>query len=482
MPRNHIHFVTGRLAEHALRPVVAALSAEAGFDYTIDVLPITVAALMTPDWIARHLTVPAAATRVIVPGYCDGDLSPIRALTSVSVERGPRDLRQLDEFFGRSSRRDDEYGAYDIEILAEINHAPRQSLAEILKQASALKAAGADLIDVGCDPGEAWAGVGQCVRALKAEGHRVSIDSLNPAEIAPAVAAGAELVLSVNATNRDAAPDWGCEVVVIPDEFAALGGLDETLETLATAGVPLRIDPILEPIGCGFANSLGRYLEVRRRYPDAEMLMGVGNLTELTDADSAGINLLLLGFCQELGIRSVLTTQVINWARTSVPECDLARRAAYHAIRSRTPPKHVEPRLVTLRDPKVHEFGAESLKRLAEQIRDNNFRLFAEAGELHLISAGLHLSERDPFLLFERLMNPGFGKDDTHQTPANVDPSHAFYLGYELAKASIALALGKEYRQDEALDWGYLTQPEESHRLRKSSAKRRDAGQQEGGE
>ena len=96
--------------------------------------------------------------------------------------------------------------------------------------------------------------------------------------------------------------------------------------------MPLRIDPVLEPIGFGFAASLGRYLEVRRRYPDAEMMMGIGNLTELTDVDSAGVNVLLLGFCQELGIRSVLTTQVINWARTSVRECDLARRLMHHAV------------------------------------------------------------------------------------------------------------------------------------------------------
>jgi len=52
----------------------------------------------------------------------------------------------------------------------------------------------------------------------------------------------------------------------------------------------------------------------------AEMLMGVGNLTELTDADSAGLNVLLLGFCQEVGVRSVLTTEVINWCRSCVRE------------------------------------------------------------------------------------------------------------------------------------------------------------------
>jgi dihydropteroate synthase len=468
--REHLQFVTGRLAEHALRAVADRLGGQIGFDYTIDVLPITVAALMTPAWIARHVRRDAPATKVIVPGYCEGDLAPIEAATGLPVERGPRDLRRLDELFGRQPQAEG-YGQYDIEILAEINHAPRLAVTDILAQAAALKADGADLIDVGCDPGEPWAGVAECVRSLKAEGHRVSIDSLNPAEIAPAVAAGAELVLSVNATNRDAARDWGCEVVVIPDDFPTLGGLEETIDRLAGAGVRLRIDPVIEPIGCGFAASLGRYLEVRRRYPDAEMMMGIGNLTDLADADSAGINVLLLGFCQELGIRSVLTTQVINWARTSVRECDLARRLVHHAVQNRIPPKHLEPRLVTLRDPKVVEFGSAALDDLARQIKDPNFRVFAEGGEVHLVGKGLHLHDADPFLLFERLMNPGFGgASDTHERPANVNASHAFYLGYEMAKAATALALSKQYRQDEALDWGYLTVPEESHRLRKSRA------------
>jgi hypothetical protein len=470
MSRELIHFVTGRLAEHSLRSVVERLAREVGFDYTIDVLPITVAALMTPAWIARHVRIDKLPGRVIVPGYCEGDLAPIEAATGVKVQRGPRDLRRLDEMFGRGSQRPADYGAYDIEILAEINHAPRLPVTAILQQAAEYRASGADLIDVGCDPGEPWGGVGHCVRVLRAEGHRVSIDSLNPAEIAPAVSAGADLGLSVNASNRDAARDWGCEVVVIPDNFPALGGLDETVDLLAAAGVPLRIDPVIEPIGCGFAASLGRYLEVRRRYPDAEMLMGIGNLTELTDADSAGINVLLLGFCAEVGIRSVLTTEVINWARTSVRECDLARRLVHYAIRNRVPPKHVEPRLVTLRDEKVVDFGSAALAQLAAQIKDRNYRVFAEGNELHLIGPGLHLADRDPFLIFERLLHPGFGGADDRHTPQPVDPSHAFYLGFELAKASIALTLGKQYWQDEALDWGYLTVAEESHRLRKSSA------------
>ena len=248
-------------------------------------------------------------------------------------------------------------------------------------------------------------------------------------------------MLSVNSTNVAAAADWGCEVVAVPDVPATLEGFDATIEALARRGVPFRLDPVLEPIGFGFAASLGRYLDVRRRHPDAPMMMGIGNLTELTDVDSAGVNALLIGFCEEMGIRSVLTTEVIHWASSSVRECALARDLVWHAVTNRTLPKHVEPRLVTLRGGKPHAHGDETLERLAAAIRDPNFRIFAERGEIHLVGAGLHLQSRDPFALFTQLGQAG---------RTDVDPGHAFYLGYEMAKAVTALTLGKDYRQDQA--------------------------------
>ena len=264
------------------------------------------------------------------------------------VVAGPRDLRQLPEFFGRRPDLSD-YGPYDIEILAEINHAPRLPLAEILARARWLESQGADVIDLGCDPGPAWPGVGEAVRALRSEGRRVSIDSFNPAEIEPAVGSGAELVLSVNRSNLRYAAGWGCEVVVVPDAADALGGLETSIARLAEAGVKFRIDPILSPIAFGMSDSLGRYLDVRRRRPQAEMLMGIGNLTELTEVDSAGINVLLLGFCQEQRIHSVLTTQEINWTRSAVRECDLARRLVHYAVGRHVLPKHLESGLLMLR-------------------------------------------------------------------------------------------------------------------------------------
>src|SRR5437868_14116906 len=107
--------------------------------------------------------------------------------------------------------------------------------------------------------------------------------------------------------------------------------------------------------------SLERYAEVRRRYPAAPMLMGIGNLTELTAADSTGVNALLIAICQELGIRAVLTTEVIPWARGAVREIDIARRLMYHAVTRKVVPKRVDDRLVTVKDPKVREDGEADL-------------------------------------------------------------------------------------------------------------------------
>jgi dihydropteroate synthase len=446
-------FVTGRLAEFALRQVLDELAPRAGFTAEVAVLPISVAALMSPRWVARHLEVPPGIDRVILPGYCQGDREVVREKAGTVVDLGPEDLRDLPRFFGHSGGAREGYGAFDIEILAEINHAPRLDRAEILDLAARFAREGADRIDLGCDPGGPWNGVGDTVKALRDRGHRVSIDSFEPSEVTDAVAAGADLVLSVNATNRDRAADWGVEVVVIPDQPGTLEGLDQSIEFLTCRGVPFQIDPILEPIGFGFSASLGRYLEVRRRYPDAALLMGIGNLTELTDVDSAGVNTLLIGFCQELGIKSVLTTAVINWARTSVREIDLARRLAHHAVTKRTLPKHLEPRLVMLRDPKVSCFGPENLAELARRIKDPNWRLFAEDGTLYAMNNARFLRESDPFLLFDQM--------------GVTDPAHAFYLGYELMKAKTALTLNKTYRQDQSLEWGFLTDPEVSHRDRK---------------
>ena len=461
---HRVLFVTGKLAEPALRRVLA--DAALPFAWDVTVMKITVAALMTTEWIGRFLEVPDGVDLVMLPGLCEGDPAELAARSGVTVQKGPKDVREIPQYFGRAAVQRD-YGTWDIEILAEINNAPRLPAGAIRDAAEYFHASGADIIDVGCTPGLAFPALADVVRDLTSAGMRVSIDSFDPGEIRTAVSAGAELVLSVNSSNIDVARDLtgsGARVVVLPDLGTTLDTLDPSIDKLTAWGVPYLVDPILEPIGFGFTASLERYAEARRRYPLAEMLMGIGNLTELTAADSTGVNALLIAVCQELGIRSVLTTEVIPWARGAVREIDIARRLMHHAVTHRSIPKGVDDRLVTIKDPAVLTYSQEELRALQAAITDPNYRIFADAEAITVFNSERYVRGTDIQEIFSQL-----GVDD---------PAHAFYLGKELARAQLAVTLGKTYRQEGSLSWGYLTPPDDvksEHVKLTQRSNRRDA-------
>jgi dihydropteroate synthase len=451
-PPRRVLFVTGRLAEPSLRRVLSEMAPP--FAYDVAVMKITVAALMTTPWIARFLEVPADTDLVVIPGLCEGDPAVIaeRVGRGVRVERGPKDLHELPEYFGRAPLLR-EYGAWDIEIVAEINNAPRLTREEIRLAAEYFRDSGADLIDVGCTPGLAFPALAEVVRELVGAGMRVSIDSFDRDEVVTAVTAGAELVLSVNGSNIDVARELAgrtARVVVVPELGGALDTLEPSIEKLERWEVPYLIDPVIEPIGFGFMASLERYATVRRRYPNAEMLMGIGNLTELTAADTTGVNAVLIAVCQEVGIRTVLTTEVIPWARGAVREVDVARRLMHFAVTQHTIPKRVDDRLVTVKDPAVSSFTELELRALQSRITDPNFRIFADRDGITVLNDELFVRGTDIQEIFAQL-----GVEEA---------THAFYLGKELAKASLAVTLGKHYRQEGVLSWGYLTPAEDARR------------------
>ncbi len=444
---SRVLFVTGKLAEPGLRRVLADMTLP--FAHEVAALKITVAALMTTQWIASHLEVPAGTDLVMIPGLCEGDPREIGEKIGVEVEKGPRDLREIPRHFGRAAVERD-YGAWDIEIVAEINNAPKLSREEVRTTADYFRASGADLVDIGCTPGFPFPALGDVVREHVAAGFRVSVDSFDQNEIRTAVGAGAELVLSVNGSNLDVVADLAgskARVVAIPDLGAPLETLEPTLAELERRRVRYLIDPILEPIGFGFMASLERYAEVRRRYPGAEMMMGIGNLTELTAADSTGVNAMLMAVCQELGVRLVLTTEVIPWARGAVRELDVARRLMHYAVTGRAIPKGVDDRLVTIKDPDVLTYTEEELRALQAEITDPNYRIFADRDAITVLNNERFVRGTDIQEIFA-----GLDVDDA---------AHAFYLGKELARASLAVTLGKTYRQEGALSWGYLTPPDD---------------------
>jgi len=460
-------FVTGKLAEPALRRTITEMGPE--FAWEVAVLKITVAALMTTPWIARFLEVPPDTDLVLIPGLCEGDPAVVSQRVGVPVEKGPKDLRQIPEYFGRAAVART-YGSYDIEIIAEVNNAPRLERQAIRAEAERYRDGGADVIDIGCTPGRAFPALGDVVRELTSAGMRVSIDSFDPQEVRTAVHAGAELVLSVNGSNLDAARELAgtrARVVVIPDFGQGVDTLEPSVAALERWGVPFLIDPVIEPIGFGFMRSLERYAETRRRYPAAPLFMGVGNITELTAADTTGVHAVLIAICQELGVHAVLTTEVIPWARGAVREIDIARRLMHHAVTQKTLPKGVDDRLVTVKDPAVLAFTEEELRELQRQVTDPNFRIFTDQNTITVFNSEKFVRGTDIHEIFAQL-------DVSEAT-------HAFYLGRELGKAKLAISLGKTYRQEGALQWGYLTPPDdrgpEHVKLTQRSAKRRGVRQ-----
>ena len=472
--KERILFVTGRLAELPLRDVLSGASGGTAWSWDVAVLGVSVAALLHTDLVARRLDPPDGFDRVVLPGWCQGDLETLGRTLGMPVDRGPKDLYDLPEYLGGAGRRRESLKTYSIEILAEINHASRLGDDELLSEAQRLVDSGADVIDLGMVPGEAWSEVENATRRLVEAGFRVSIDSFDRSEVESALSGGAELVLSCDPSNVDwlspLAAASGASVVAIPTMPAGLESLGPVLDRLTDDGVDFRVDPILEPIGLGFASSLERFFEARRRWPRAAMMMGTGNVTELTEVDSAGVNMILAAICQELRVGSVLTTEVINWCRSSVMELDLARRLLHHSLERGVLPKHVDSSLVMLRDPSVRGEEAGTLEQLAAGLTDPNFRIFVEhrdrrGGVLHVMNRDGHWQHTDPYELFDTVLA---------ETGLELSSQHAFYLGYELAKARTALTLGKRYVQDEALNWGRLTEKEISavHRRRLGEGQR----------
>ncbi|MDO9241672.1 MAG: dihydropteroate synthase, partial [Methylicorpusculum sp.] len=269
----------------------------------------------------------------------------------------------------------------------------------------------------------------------------VSIDSLTSDDLLKGGKAGADYLLSLHESSLWIADEVDAIPVIIPETHEDLDSLYRSIETLQAHNRPFIVDPILDPIHFGFSASIVRYHEVRNRFPAIEMMLGVGNITELTHADTLGMNTLLLGICSELDINHILTTEVSKHACRAVKEADIARRIMYAAKQQDRLPKHIDNGLMALHETAPFPYSADEVKELAEQITDPSFRIQTSPDGIHIFNRdGMHTAQ-DPFDLYPKL-------------DVASDGGHAFYLGVELARAQIAWQLGKRFTQDEPLQWG----------------------------
>ena len=103
---------------------------------------------------------------------------------------------------------------------------------------------------------------------------------------------------------------------------------------------------------------------------------------------------------------------------------------------------------MTVKDPSVLTYTEAELRALQAAITDPNYRIFADRDGITVFNAERFVRGTNIQEIFAQL--------DVQE------PTHAFYLGKELARASLAMTLGKTYRQEGALSWGYLTPPDDA--------------------
>ena len=435
----HILFLTGKLARPSLLKVLEEIQPDE-FTYTVHELGLSVAALMTTAIIERRLNDTFGADRIVLPGRFRGDLDALTARFGIPVERGPDDLKDLPGFFGREGRKRD-MNRYDIKIFGEIVDAPSLAPEAIAGVARRHRADGADVIDLGFLPDTPFPHLKDTIALLKEDGFEVSVDSLEGGQLMEAAQSGADYLLSLTRDTLWVADEVDATPILIPDSPQQLETLYECMDALLAKGRRFIADPILDPIHCGFSDSLVRYHKTRHDYPDVEMMMGIGNLSELTHADSAGVNALLIGMASELRIGHVLTTQVSEHCRGAIREIDAARRMMFAAREESTPPTGFDNRLMMLHERKPFLYDDDEIKAFAEGVKDPGFRIQVNERGIHVYNRDSYKTADNPFDLY-----PGLGVED--------DGGHAFYLGVELGRAQIAHLLGKRYNQDEELDWG----------------------------
>lgn len=472
--------VTGRLAEDLVRSFAKEVD--------VLVLDVDVASFITPQMLLE--AAPKGYDLILIPGAVTADFGEAEKALKTKIRLGPKHaadlglvLRHMGEVeLSRTTpacvllddrmRRDALVQIERLEadaapamlvkgtkigkesrmkVLAEIVDSTRMSAAMLAMRIHYYEEQGADMIDLGLSLDANPAQVSEAVRAAKeATALPVSIDAVRPDLISAGLEAGADLVLSLNAENLPLAGEAvalaGVPAVIIPGPGSI--GLEENINKATQMGVIVIADPVLAPPQQGLATSLGRYLSFKERYPDIPLFFGIGNVTELLDADSQGANALLAALGAEVGASILFTPEYSAKAKGSVRELRVASEMMLLARQRMTPPKDLGIDLLVLKEKRRRP--EEAMPKLFIEARTENRYEADPAGSFRIRISGDHIIARHRSAsvagksareILNTLIEMGL--------VTRLD--HAGYLGRELEKAEIALELGRSYTQDELL-------------------------------
>jgi dihydropteroate synthase-like protein len=242
--------------------------------------------------------------------------------------------------------------------------------------------------------------------------------------------------------------------------------LEENVRRTRKVGITRIIgDLILDPVNMpGIVESLVAFHEFAKRNPDVPLLFGVGNVTELMDADSIGINALVAGIASEIGASILLTTENSDKAKGSIRELAIASKMMFMAKKRGSVPKDLGLDLLVFKDKRIREepynreIEAETQIITATEKRKSLlfdpkgcFKIMIDRANEAIAALYFSTSKRDkPAMIIKgKTAEDVYAKILEMNLATRLD--HVAYLGSEIAKAEIALKTGKEYIQDSPL-------------------------------
>lgn len=349
-----------------------------------------------------------------------------------------------------------------MKVMAEIVDAGHLSRSELTKKISYFVKHGADIIDLGISldtkPDKVRAAVETAKSVMDAP---LSIDTLDPVLINTALDSGIDIVLSLNSENISEVKDNiilnSAAAVIIPDCVEELESLFKNIGSARNSGIRNIIaDPVLEPAGHGLVESIDRYYEFRKRDMETPLFFGVGNVTELIDADSIGVNAMLSGIAMELGGSILFTPEFSSKAHSSVSELKTASMMMMLARERGSAPKDLGIDMLSIKEKRRREFGM--LPGNAIEAKGNEKWHLDPAGcfKIGITEDEYNNGRVHPGKIVVNHKNSSISGTTAKEVLDTIISmglvsriDHAGYLGRELMKAELALKFKRSYSQDD---------------------------------
>jgi dihydropteroate synthase-like protein len=477
-----ILLVTGKLAQAVVREA-------GGGAADVAVADVNVAAFITPKLLESLLADKAGQyDLVLISGLCVSDFSKLEAKLGIKIRLGPKHafdiplaLRFADklEFSHKISadqllidvKRDSALkefeaiereakpaftlkgvkigGGASMKVMTEVVDANRLSDLDLVRKIESYAAA--DIIDLGIPLEASPETVRHVVRVAKSVTAKpVSVDTPIPEYIEAGIEAGADLILSLNSSNVDAlgpiVAKKGVAVVVIPDD-ETLDSLIKNVETVKELGIKNIIaDPVLSPAGHGLVNAVCRYRKFREWYPEMPVFFGAGNVSELIDADSIGLNALLAAIAMEAGASVLFTTEASQKTAGSADELKKACMMMALAQRHHESPKDLGVDLLVIKEKRPRKDVVEPSDLVLEAKKHpfkldprGSFNIFIEEGKIYARNGDVTIAGTDSESILHTIIDRGLVSM----------LGHAGYLQAELKKAELAIRFHRTYLQDD---------------------------------